>query len=154
MPTRPVSLAALGLLAASTAARAQAFDPAWLDRQAEMRNAARGPQPPAPPEPAVPPAQRQVYHRPSGLVVCMSAPSWTPIHAAPSPSSPVLAYTTDTVAVTSQTDRAYTRVMLPDGSGDGFVPKHLVSPYRNAIRPSATCTVMLDAANRPRFGIK
>ena len=154
MPTRPISLAVLGLLAASATARAQSFDPAWLDRQAELRNAARGAQPPAAPEPPAPPGQRQAYHRPPGLAVCMSVPSWTPIHAAPSPSSPVLAYTTDTVAVTSQTDRAYTRVMLPDGSGDGFVPKHAVSPYRNAIRPSATCTVMLDAANRPRFGIK
>ena len=153
MPTR-LFLLAVAFAAASTSAHAQTFDPAWLDRQAEERNNARGQQPPAPPAQPVPLSQRQVYHRPPGLVVCMSVPSWTPILAVPSPSAPVLAYTTDTVAVTSQTDRAYTRIMLPDGSGDGFVPKHAVSPYRNAIRPTATCTVMLDAANRPRFGIK
>lgn len=79
MPTRPTSLAALGLVAASTVARAQGFDPAWLDRQAELRNAARGQQPPVPPAQALPPSQQQAYHRPPGLVVCMSVPQWTPI---------------------------------------------------------------------------
>lgn len=152
MPTRPILLAALGLVAASTAACAQGFDPAWLDRQAEERNAARSPQPPVPPAQPVPPSQRQVYHRPPGLVVCMSVPQWTPILAAPSPSAPVVAYTIDVVAVTSQTDRAYTQVLLPDGQGHGYVPKHLVSAYSNPLKPGGTCNVMLDAENRPRFG--
>ena len=152
MPTRPLLLAAFGLVAASTVARAQAFDPAWLDRQAELRNAARGPQPPAPPAQALPPSRQQAYHRPPGLVVCMSVPQWTPIHAAPSPSSPVLAYTIDVVAVTSQADRAYTQVLLPDGRGHGYVPKHLVSAYSNSLKPGGTCTVVLDGENRPRFG--
>lgn len=55
MPTRPTLLAALGLLAASTVAHAQGFDPAWLDRQAEERNAARGQQPRPAPEQPLPP---------------------------------------------------------------------------------------------------
>ena len=151
MPTRPFLLA-VAFAAASTAAHAQTFDPAWLDRQAEERNAAQGQQPPAPPAQPVSPSQRQVYHRPPGLIVCMGVPQWTPILAAPSPSASVVAYTIDVVAVTSRTDRAYTQVLLPNGQGHGYVPKHLVSAYSSPLKPGGTCSVTLDSENRPRFG--
>ena len=151
MPSRPISLAALGLLAASAVARAQGFDPAWLDRQAEERNAARGQQPrPAleAPQPSTPP---QRVHRPSELTVCMSTPPWTPIHGAPDRASPVVGYTTAWVAVTKRTGSGFAEVLLYNGKGRGYVPTAAVTPFRNELKPGGTCAVVLADDGRPLF---
>jgi len=151
MSPRPrllAAAAAAALVITTDAAPAQTFDPTLIDRHAEERAAARGPQPPIQSMPRVPP---QVLHRPADLTVCMSAPAWSPIYAEPDQNSPVVGYAVQRVAMTKRLPNGFTEVLLVSGKGRGYLPSGLVTPYRNPLTPGDTCTVALAADGRVLF---
>ena len=148
----PLSITSLGLAAVfATAAlapcRAQTFDPGFLDRMAEERNAAKVP---GKPEPS-PPARRQVLVQPRRLLVCMNAPQWSPILAAPRPDAPVIGRTTDIVAASMNTTAGYAQIVPSTNNSVGYVLKTLLTPYRSTLSPGTPCTVAFTTAGRVVF---
>ncbi len=127
--------------------RAQTFDPGFLDRMAEERNAAKVPGKPI----TLPPAPRQVLVQPRRLLVCMSVPAWSPILAAPRPDAPVIGRTTDIVAASMNTMAGYAEIVPFTSSSIGYVSKALLIPYRSAMTPGAPCTVAFTTAGRVVF---
>ena len=139
----PLSITGLGLaavlgIAAFAPCRAQTFDPSFLDRMAEERNAAKVPGKPI----TLPPAPHQVLTQPRQLLVCMSVPAWSPILAAPRPDAPVIGRTTSAVAASMNTVAGYAEVVPFTSHSVGYVSKALLSPFRSTVKPGTTCTVV------------
>ena len=151
----PVSITGMGLAAALgivalAPCRAQTFDPGFLDRMAEERNAAKVPGKPI----TLPPAPRQALTQPRRLLVCMNVPQWAPILAAPRPDSPVIGRTTNIVAASMNTTGGYAEIVPFTSSSIGYVSKALLTPYRLPTSPGAPCTVAFTAAGRVVFSYR
>lgn len=142
-----LSFAAVLATAALAPCRAQTFDPGFLDRMAEERNAAKVPGKPI----VLPPAPRQVLIQPRRLLVCMNAPQWSPILAAPRPDAPVIGRTTDIVAASMNTTAGYAEIVPFTNNSVGYVSKALLTPYHSATTPGAPCTVAFTTAGRVVF---
>lgn len=147
-----LSITSLGLAAvlATTAlapCRAETFDPGFLDRMAEERNAAKVP---GKPEPS-PPKRHQVLIQPRRLLVCMNVTQWSPILAAPRPDAPVIGRTLDVAAATTTTTAGYAEIVPSTSNSVGYVAKALLTPYRSTLNPGAPCTVAFTTAGRIVF---
>ena len=148
-PLSITSLAIAAILATATLApaRAETFDPDFLDRMAEERNAAKVPGKPI----VLPPAPRQVLVQPRRLLVCMNVPQWSPILAAPRPDAPVIGRTLDVVAATTTTTAGYAEIVPFTSSSVGYVSNALLTPYRSTFAPGTPCTVAFTTAGRIAF---
>ena len=145
----PLSINGMGAavvlgIAALAPCRAQTFDPDFLDRMAEERNAAKVPGKPI----TLPPAPHQALTQPRRLLVCMNVPQWAPILAPPRPDSPVIGRTTNIVAASMNTTAGYAEIVPFTSNSIGYVPKALLTPYRSLTTPGAPCTVAFNAAGR------
>ncbi len=151
----PLSITGMGLaavlgIAALAPCRAQApqtFDPGFLDRMAEERNAAKVPGKAI----TLPPAPRQVVTQPRQLLVCMSVPAFCPILAAPRADARVIGRTTDIVAASMNTTAGYAEIVPFTSDSIGYVPRSLLTAYRSAMAPGTPCTVAFTAAGRLAF---
>lgn len=154
----PFSITSLGLAAViATAAlapvRAQnTYDPNFLDRMAEERNAAKVP-PPGRPAP-LPPTPRQVLIQPRRLLVCMNVPQWAPILAAPRRDAQVIGRTTNIVAASMNFAGEYAEIVPFTSNSIGYLPRTLLTPYRSSTTPGAPCTVAFTAAGRVVFSYR
>jgi len=142
-----LSLAAVLATAALTPCCAQTFDPDFLNRMAEERNAAKVPGKPI----VLPPAPRQVLIQPRRLLVCMNVPQWAPILAAPRPDAPVIGRTTNIVAASMNTAAGYAEIVPFTSNSIGYVSKALLTPYHSATTSGAPCTVAFTKAGRVVF---
>lgn len=142
-----LSLATALVSAALMPSQAQTFDPNFLDRMAEERNAAKVPGTPIP----LPPAPRQILTQPRRLLVCMNVPQWAPILAAPRPDAPVIGRTTNIVAATVNTTADYAEIVPFTSGRIGYVSKSLLTPFRSVVTPGAPCTVAFASGGRVVF---
>lgn len=148
-----LSLAAVLATAALAPCRAQTtYDPNFLDRMAEERNAAKVP-PPGLPAP-LPPTPRQILIQPRRLLVCMNVPQWAPILAAPRPDAPVIGRTTNIVAASMNTTAGYAEIVPFTSNSIGYLPRTLLTSYRSSTTPGAPCTVAFTTAGRVVFSYR
>jgi len=133
-----LSLASILATAALVPCRAQTFDPGFLDRMAEERNAAKVPGRPI----TLPPAPRQVLTQPRRLLVCMSVPAWSPILASPRPDALVIGRTTAAVAASMNTVSGFAEIVPFTSRSVGYVSKALLSPFHSSVKPDTTCTIV------------
>lgn len=117
---------------------------------AEERNAAKVPDKPITP----PPTPRQVLTQPRRLLVCMNAPQWAPILAAPRPDAPVIGRTTNIVAASMNTTAGYAEIVPFTSSSVGYVPKSILTPYHSVANPGAPCTVAFASGGRGVFSYR
>lgn len=150
MASRTIATLSLATVLASAAlmpSRAQTFDPNFLDRMAEERNAAKTPGKPI----VLPPTLPQVLSQPRRLLICMNVPQWAPILAAPRSDALVIGRTTNIVAATTNTTADYAEI-VPFASGRiGYVSKSLLTPFRSVMNPGAPCTVAFALGGRVVF---
>lgn len=134
-----LSLAAVLATAAFVPVHAQTtFDPNFLDRMAEERNAAKVP---GRIEPS-PPKRHQVVTQPRRLLVCMSVPAWSPILASPRLDAPVIGRTTRAVAASMNTVGGFAEIVPFTSHSVGYVSKVLLSPFHSTVKPGTTCTIV------------
>ena len=142
-----LSLAAVLATASLVPCRAQTFDPDFLNRGAEERNAAKVPGKPI----VLPPTPRQVLIQPRRLLVCMNVPQWAPILAAPRADALVIGRTTNIVAASMNVMGAYAEIVPFTSNSIGYVSKALLTPYQSVMTPGAPCTVAFTTAGRVVF---
>lgn len=151
----PLSITSLGFAAVLATAvfapsRAQTFDPGFLDRLAEERNAAKVPGRPM----VLPPAPRQILTQPRRLLVCMNVAQWSPILAAPRSDALVIGRTTNIVAASMNFTGGYAEVVPFTSNSIGYLPKAALTPYRSSTTPGAPCTVAFTSAGRVVFSYR
>lgn len=145
-----LTLAAVLATAALSPARAQTFDPDFLDRMAEERNAAKVPGKPI----TLPPTPHQVLTQPRRLLVCMNVAQWSPILAAPRSDALVIGRTTNIVAASMNVMGGYAEVVPFTSNSVGYLPKTALTPYRSSTTPGAPCTVAFNTAGRVVFSYR